>query len=170
MGCFSSKVARQFPGHEDPVALASQTACKLPFFFFTLFIHGLQTHGSKSFFFQVFECCELKTVKLQLLYCHMCGPLMAFEKNFFCFGDHKPQLCWFVVRLLSNFVMFFFLYKKTITIFRIIIFYFLKVLGMKFQCLKLACFSFHCLLLCLCAIETRALTHLYVHLCMLVNL
>ncbi|KAJ6394194.1 hypothetical protein OIU77_023422 [Salix suchowensis] len=26
MGCFSSKVARQFPGHEDPVALASQTA------------------------------------------------------------------------------------------------------------------------------------------------
>ncbi|CAL1376020.1 unnamed protein product [Linum trigynum] len=26
MGCFSSKVLRQFPGHEDPVALASQTA------------------------------------------------------------------------------------------------------------------------------------------------
>ncbi|KAL9387491.1 hypothetical protein Peur_020615 [Populus x canadensis] len=26
MGCFSSKVARQFPGHEDPVVLASQTA------------------------------------------------------------------------------------------------------------------------------------------------
>ncbi|KAI9087068.1 hypothetical protein K1719_031029 [Acacia pycnantha] len=26
MGCFSSKVRRQFPGHEDPVTLASQTA------------------------------------------------------------------------------------------------------------------------------------------------
>ncbi|CAI0417720.1 unnamed protein product [Linum tenue] len=26
MGCFSSKVLRQFPGHEDPVALASQTS------------------------------------------------------------------------------------------------------------------------------------------------
>ncbi|KAJ9135158.1 hypothetical protein P3X46_032369 [Hevea brasiliensis] len=26
MGCISSKVARQFPGHEDPVVLASQTA------------------------------------------------------------------------------------------------------------------------------------------------
>lgn len=26
MGCFGSKVARQFPGHEDPIALASQTA------------------------------------------------------------------------------------------------------------------------------------------------
>jgi hypothetical protein len=75
---------------------------------------------------------------------------------------------WFVYYLILY--CFFFFYKKTITIFRIIIFYFLKVLGMKFQCLKLACFSFHCLLLCLCAIETRALTHLYVHLCMLVNL
>ncbi|XP_028772867.1 calcineurin B-like protein 1 [Neltuma alba] len=26
MGCFGSKVRRQFPGHEDPVTLASQTA------------------------------------------------------------------------------------------------------------------------------------------------
>ncbi|CAN1333866.1 Calcineurin B-like protein 1 [Linum perenne] len=26
MGCFSSKVIRKFPGHEDPIALASQTA------------------------------------------------------------------------------------------------------------------------------------------------
>ncbi|KAH9776911.1 calcineurin B-like protein 1 [Citrus sinensis] len=26
MGCFQSKVAKQFPGHEDPVLLASQTA------------------------------------------------------------------------------------------------------------------------------------------------
>ncbi|KAH0974158.1 hypothetical protein GBA52_016057 [Prunus armeniaca] len=26
MGCFSSKARRQFPGHEDPVSLASQTA------------------------------------------------------------------------------------------------------------------------------------------------
>ncbi|XP_050225334.1 calcineurin B-like protein 1 [Mercurialis annua] len=26
MGCFSSKVARHFPGHEDPIALASETA------------------------------------------------------------------------------------------------------------------------------------------------
>ncbi|XVF52464.1 hypothetical protein PTKIN_Ptkin05aG0020100 [Pterospermum kingtungense] len=26
MGCFQSKVARQYPGHEDPIILASQTA------------------------------------------------------------------------------------------------------------------------------------------------
>ncbi|KAH9720936.1 calcineurin B-like protein 1 [Citrus sinensis] len=26
MGCFQSKVAKQFPGHEDPILLASQTA------------------------------------------------------------------------------------------------------------------------------------------------
>lgn len=29
MGCIQSKGRRQFPGHEDPVILASQTACKL---------------------------------------------------------------------------------------------------------------------------------------------
>lgn len=28
MGCFQSKSRKQFPGHEDPVLLASQTACK----------------------------------------------------------------------------------------------------------------------------------------------
>ncbi|GMI77603.1 hypothetical protein HRI_001429600 [Hibiscus trionum] len=26
MGCFQSKVTRQYPGHEDPIVLASQTA------------------------------------------------------------------------------------------------------------------------------------------------
>lgn len=29
MGCFNSKQARQPPGYEDPVVLASETACKL---------------------------------------------------------------------------------------------------------------------------------------------
>ncbi|KAG5523790.1 hypothetical protein RHGRI_030697 [Rhododendron griersonianum] len=29
MGCYPSKARKQFPGHEDPVTLASQTACKL---------------------------------------------------------------------------------------------------------------------------------------------
>lgn len=29
MGCFQSTAKKQFPGHEDPVVLASQTACEL---------------------------------------------------------------------------------------------------------------------------------------------
>ncbi|MCD7462074.1 hypothetical protein HAX54_047708 [Datura stramonium] len=31
MGCFHSTATKQFPGHEDPVVLASQTACADPF-------------------------------------------------------------------------------------------------------------------------------------------
>jgi len=65
----------------------------------------------------------------------------------------KEKLCRIRVLLLYNFAMFF----ETIAVFETNTCYFLKVIGMKFQCLKLACFHF-LVSVCDC---TYAFTYLY---------
>lgn len=47
MGCFSSTVRKQFAGYEDPIVLASQTACK----FFNFFSRTLLKLVSLQFTF-----------------------------------------------------------------------------------------------------------------------
>lgn len=82
MGCFQSTVRRQFPGHEDPVLLASQTACEW-FLFPFLLVYFI-------FLFQnVYFRSEVWKVKCFVTFQYKA----AFLCNYFCFICDFAQNC-----------------------------------------------------------------------------